>query len=205
MFVREGEDYSIHLISKGLRPFGTPLQQARTEHALTGGARGAEPRLVGGGTGECTPPGGYKGGNAPFEKLLRIKSKVPLPRQSGALFAKSLCVGGGRGWGMWFVVLVIGDFERRLPQSPLATAPSRMGPASPYGGRYVPVARCPAAGLRSRSGRSWTRPTGAQDPSRQARRCRRRRRKGVPGRFPSPTPALGKIPSPLAMGGRSVV
>ena len=61
------------------------------------------------------------------------------------------------------------------------------------------------AGLRCHSGRSWTRPTGAQDPSRQARRCRRRRRKGFPGRFPSPTPALGKIPSPLAMGGRSVV
>ncbi len=30
------------------------------------------------------------------------------------------------------------------------------------------------AGLRSRSGRSWTRPTGAQDLSRQARRCHRR-------------------------------
>ena len=45
------------------------------------------------------------------------------------------------------------------------------GLASPCGGRYVPVARCLAAGLRFRSGRSWTVPTGHQDPSRQARRC----------------------------------
>ena len=30
------------------------------------------------------------------------------------------------------------------------------------------------AGLRSRSGRSWARPTGAQDPNRQVRRCHRR-------------------------------
>ena len=35
----------------------------------------------------------------------------------------------------------------------------------------MPVARCLAAGLRFRSGRSWTVPTGHQDPSRQARRC----------------------------------
>ena len=39
------------------------------------------------------------------------------------------------------------------------------------GGRYVPVARCLAAGLRFRDRRSWTVPTGHQDPSRQARRC----------------------------------
>ena len=43
--------------------------------------------------------------------------------------------------------------------------------ASLFEGRYVPVARCPAAGLRFRSGRSWTVPTGHQDPNRQVRRC----------------------------------
>ena len=34
------------------------------------------------------------------------------------------------------------------------------------------------SGLRFRDRRSWTRPAGAQDPNRQARRCRRRRRRG---------------------------
>ena len=33
-----------------------------------------------------------------------------------------------------------------------------------------PVGRCPATGLRCHDRRSWARPTGAQDPSRQARR-----------------------------------
>ena len=51
------------------------------------------------------------------------------------------------------------------------------GFASPYGGRYVPVARCLAAGLRFRDRRSWTVPTGHQDPNREVRRCRRRRRR----------------------------
>ena len=63
------------------------------------------------------------------------------------------------------------------PQEPLPPPPAAPPPkgeaslGSPFGGRYVPVARCPAAGLRFRSGRSWTVPTGHQDPSRQARRC----------------------------------
>ena len=33
------------------------------------------------------------------------------------------------------------------------------------------------SGLGCRLGRSWTRPTGAQDPNREVRRCRRRRRR----------------------------
>ena len=40
----------------------------------------------------------------------------------------------------------------------------------PLGGRYVPVGRCPAAGLRCRVGRCWTSATGRQHPRRQPRR-----------------------------------
>ena len=36
-------------------------------------------------------------------------------------------------------------------------------------GRYVPVGRCPAAGLRCHFGRCWASATGRQHPSRQAR------------------------------------
>ena len=36
-------------------------------------------------------------------------------------------------------------------------------------GRYVPVGRCPAAGLRCRVGRCWTSATGRQHPRRQPR------------------------------------
>ena len=41
-----GGEHSIHLISKGLRPFGTPLQQARTERALTGVCARAKSRAA---------------------------------------------------------------------------------------------------------------------------------------------------------------
>ena len=40
-------------------------------------------------------------------------------------------------------------------------------------GRYVPVGRCPAAGLRCRVGRCWTSATGRQHPRRQPSRWRR--------------------------------
>ena len=50
---------------------------------------------------------------------------------------------------------------------------ARLG--SPFGGRYVPVGRCPAAGLRCRVGRCWTSATGRQHPSRQARLAAERR------------------------------
>ena len=47
--------------------------------------------------------------------------------------------------------------------------------------------RPPIAGLRSRSGRSWTRPTGAQDPRRQPRHVAFRRLEELPSKSP-PSP-----------------
>ena len=53
------------------------LQEAGAERALTGGARGAEPRLVGGGTGECSPPWrDAKGGLSPFEEITRREKDI---------------------------------------------------------------------------------------------------------------------------------
>ncbi len=58
------------------------------------------------------------------------------------------------------------------PQEPLPARPCRatVSPASPSGGdgrQWRPS----ISGLRCHDRRSWTRPTGAQDPNRQVRRC----------------------------------
>ena len=67
---------------------------------------------------------------------------------------------------------------------------------SPYGGdghQWRPS----IAGLRSRSGRSWTRPTGAQDPNRQVRRCHgiAVTERGEPGTYSRPQPKIPERPS----------
>ena len=89
------------------------------------------------------------------------------------------------------------------PLSRLSPAPPPQGEASlgaPYGGdgrQWRPS----IAGLRSHDRRSWTRPIGAQDPTRQARRCHRKAMtEGVTGYVP-PAP----LPPPVVLvcaGGR---
>ena len=66
--------------------------------------------------------------------------------------------------GRWQLALSV--LANASPPPPKGEA--RLG--SPFGGRYVPVGRCPAAGLRCRVGRCWTSATGRQHPRRQPRR-----------------------------------
>ena len=64
MLVREGEDYSIHLISKGELTLSlwNPLCSKPGLSVPLGGARGAEPRLVEGLQGDPSPCGGIQRG-----------------------------------------------------------------------------------------------------------------------------------------------
>ena len=97
-----------------------------------GGARGAEPRLVGGGTGECSPPwGDTKGARSPpLKNFLRnpppVAARLPL--------TQIRTTGGGRGWG------AKGTPPVAFGDSPLSMTPSvtrRRDGAAGGGGRGV--------------------------------------------------------------------
>ena len=136
------------------------------------------------------------------ERPLIIPTPLPPPVVLVCAGGRLTATGGGR---LFYQSHFKGGFHPPLgtpllncPFSRLSPAPPPRGEVSlgaPYGGDGS------IAGLRSHDRRSWTRPTGAQDPSRQARRCHRKTMtEGVTGYVP-PTP----LPPPVVLvcaGGR---
>ena len=83
---REGENILYISFQRGCAPLKPLLWEAGGKRTLTGGARGAEPRLVEGLQGDTSPCGGIqRGACPPFEEMTRenyphARLTRPLPR-----------------------------------------------------------------------------------------------------------------------------